>query len=66
MEYTIIVNAASTDPPALQFMAPYAGASIGEEFMEAGKHVLIVYDDLTKHSWAYRALSLLLRRPPGR
>lgn len=66
MEYTIIVTAASTDPPALQFIAPFAGASIGEEFMEAGKHVLIIYDDLTKHSWAYRAMSLLLKRPPGR
>ena len=66
MEYTIIVNAASTDPPALQFIAPFAGAAIGEEFMESGKHVLIVYDDLTKHSWAYRAMSLLLRRPHGR
>ncbi len=66
MEYTIIVSAASTDPPALQFSAPFAGASIGEEFMENGKHVLIIYDDLTKHAWAYRAMSLLLRRPPGR
>ena len=66
MEYTVIVNAASTDPPALQFVAPFAGASIGEEFMESGKHVLIIYDDLTKHAWAYRAMSLLLRRPPGR
>ncbi len=66
MEYTVIVNAASTDPPALQYIAPFAGASIGEEFMENGKHVLIIYDDLTKHAWAYRAMSLLLRRPPGR
>lgn len=66
MEYTIIVSAASTDPPALQFLAPFAGASMGEEFMENGKHVLIIYDDLTKHAWAYRAMSLLLRRPPGR
>ena len=66
MEYSIIVTAASTDPPALQFIAPFAGAAIGEEFMENGKHVLIIYDDLTKHSWAYRAMSLLLRRPPGR
>jgi F-type H+-transporting ATPase subunit alpha len=66
MEYTIIVSAASTDPPALQFLAPFAGAAIGEEFMEKGKHVLIIYDDLTKHAWAYRAMSLLLRRPPGR
>lgn len=66
MDYTIIVNAASTDPPALQFIAPYSGASIGEYFMEKGKHVLIIYDDLTKHAWAYRAMSLLLRRPPGR
>ena len=66
MEYTIIVSAASTDPPALQFLAPFSGASMGEEFMENGKHVLIIYDDLTKHAWAYRAMSLLLRRPPGR
>lgn len=66
MEYSIIVNAASTDPPAMQFIAPYAGAAIGEEFMWNGKHVLIIYDDLTKHAWAYRAMSLLLRRPPGR
>ena len=66
LEYSIIVNAASTDPPALQFIAPFSGAAIGEEFMNSGKHVLIVYDDLTKHSWAYRAMSLLLRRPPGR
>jgi F-type H+-transporting ATPase subunit alpha len=66
MEYSIIINAASTDAPALQFIAPYAGATIGEEFMELGKHVLVVYDDLTKHAWAYRAMSLLLRRPPGR
>ena len=66
MEYSIIVNAASTDPPALQFIAPFSGASIGEEFMENGKHVLIIFDDLTKHAWAYRAMSLLLRRPPGR
>ncbi len=66
MEYSIIVTAASTDPPALQFIAPFAGAAIGEEFMENGKHVLIIYDDLTKHAWAYRAMSLLLRRPPGR
>ena len=66
MEYSIIVNAASTDPPALQFIAPFSGATIGEEFMESGRHVLIIYDDLTKHAWAYRAMSLLLRRPPGR
>lgn len=66
MDYSIIVNAASTDTPAMQFMAPYAGVTIGEYFMNQGKHVLIVYDDLTKHAWAYRAMSLLLRRPPGR
>ncbi|MBI1858169.1 MAG: F0F1 ATP synthase subunit alpha [Candidatus Melainabacteria bacterium] len=66
MEYSIIVNAASTDSPALQFIAPFAGAAIGEELMTRGKHVLIIYDDLTKHAWAYRAMSLLLRRPPGR
>ncbi|MDJ0625617.1 MAG: F0F1 ATP synthase subunit alpha [Candidatus Caenarcaniphilales bacterium] len=66
MDYTIVVNAASTDPPALQYIAPFSGVAIGEEFMYEGKHVLIVYDDLSKHAWAYRSMSLLLRRPPGR
>jgi F-type H+/Na+-transporting ATPase subunit alpha len=66
MEHTIVVAANASDSVALQYMAPYAGCAIGEEFMEQGKDVLIVYDDLSKHAWAYRQLSLLLRRPPGR
>ena len=66
MEHTVVVAANSSDPVALQYLAPYAGCSIAEEFMEQGKDVLIVYDDLSKHAWAYRQLSLLLRRPPGR
>jgi F-type H+-transporting ATPase subunit alpha len=66
MEHTIVVNASASDPAALQFLAPYAGCAIGEEFMEQGKHALIVYDDLSKHAQAYRQVSLLLRRPPGR
>lgn len=66
MEYTTIVNASSDDPAPLQFLAPYAGAAIGEEDMHTGKHALVVYDDLSKHAVAYRQLSLLLQRPPGR
>ncbi|MBI2845665.1 MAG: F0F1 ATP synthase subunit alpha [Chloroflexi bacterium] len=66
LEHTIVVSATASDPAALQYLAPYAGCAMGEEFMEAGKDALIVYDDLTKHSWAYRQVSLLLRRPPGR
>ena len=66
MEYTIIVNATASDPAPLQFIAPYAGCAMGEEFLWAGRHVLIIYDDLSKHATAYRQLSLLLRRPPGR
>jgi len=66
MEYTTIVSATASDTAPLQYIAPYAGCAIGEEWMEAGKDVLIVYDDLSKHAVAYRALSLLLRRPPGR
>jgi F-type H+-transporting ATPase subunit alpha len=66
MEYTIVVNAPASDPATLQFLAPYAGVSMGEYFMEQGKDVLIVYDDLSKQSVAYREVSLLLRRPPGR
>jgi F-type H+/Na+-transporting ATPase subunit alpha len=66
MEHTIIVNASASDPAALQFLAPYAGCAIGEEFMEQGKHALIIFDDLSKHAQAYRQVSLLLRRPPGR
>jgi F-type H+-transporting ATPase subunit alpha len=66
MEYTIVVAADSSDPAPLQYIAPYAGCAMGEEFMEQGKDALILYDDLYKHAWAYRQLSLLLRRPPGR
>lgn len=66
MEYTTIVLAGASDPAPLSFIAPYAGVAIAEYFMEQGKDVLIVYDDLTKHAWAYRQVSLLLRRPPGR
>ncbi|MDR0326522.1 MAG: F0F1 ATP synthase subunit alpha [Oscillospiraceae bacterium] len=66
MEYTVVVAATASDPSPLQYIAPYAGCAIGEEWMEAGKDVLCVYDDLSKHAVAYRALSLLLRRPPGR
>ncbi|MBI2071288.1 MAG: F0F1 ATP synthase subunit alpha [Elusimicrobia bacterium] len=66
MEYTIVVAAASADPAPLLYLAPYAGCAMGEEFMWQGKHVLTIYDDLTKHAQAYRQLSLLLRRPPGR
>jgi F-type H+-transporting ATPase subunit alpha len=66
MKHTIVVAADASDPAPLQYIAPYAGCAMGEEFMERGKDVLIVYDDLYKHAWAYRQLSLLLRRPPGR
>ena len=66
MDYTIVVSAASSDSATLQYLAPYAGCAMGEEFMDNGKDVLIVYDDLSKHAVAYRQLSLLLRRPPGR
>jgi F-type H+/Na+-transporting ATPase subunit alpha len=66
MEYTIVVAADSSDPASLQYIAPYSGCAMGEEFMDQGKDVLIIYDDLYKHAWAYRQLSLLLRRPPGR
>lgn len=66
MEYTIIVSATASDEAPLQYMAPYAGCSMAEEFMYQGKDVLIVYDDLSKHAVAYRTMSLLLRRPPGR
>lgn len=66
MDHTIVVVASAEDPSALQYIAPYAGCAIGEEFMENGRDALIVYDDLSKHAWAYREISLLLRRPPGR
>lgn len=66
MEYSIIVSSTASEPPSLQYVAPYAGAALGEYFMSQGKDVLIVYDDLSKHAVAYRALSLLLKRSPGR
>lgn len=66
MEHTIIVAATSSDPAPLQYLAPYAGCAIGEYFMAQGQDVLVVYDDLTKHAWAYREMSLLLNRPSGR
>ena len=66
MEYTTIVAANASDPAPFQFIAPYAGCALGEFFRDNGKHALVIYDDLTKHAWAYRQLSLLLRRPPGR
>jgi F-type H+-transporting ATPase subunit alpha len=66
MEYTIVLVANASDPAPLQYLAPYSGCAIGEEFMEQGKDALIIYDDLTKHAWAYRQISLILRRPPGR
>jgi len=66
MDYTIVVAATASEPSPLQYIAPYAGCAMGEYFMNKGKHVLIIYDDLSKHAVAYRALSLLIRRPPGR
>jgi F-type H+-transporting ATPase subunit alpha len=66
LEHTIIVAATSGEPAALQYLAPYTGCSMGEWFMEQGEDALIVYDDLSKHAWAYREISLALRRPPGR
>ncbi|MGB4861103.1 MAG: F0F1 ATP synthase subunit alpha, partial [Tepidiformaceae bacterium] len=66
MEHTIVVAANASDSAALQYLAPYAGCTMGEEIMESGRDALIVYDDLSKHAWAYRQMSLLLRRPPGR
>ena len=66
MDHTIVVAANASDPAPLQYIAPYAGCAMGEEFMERGQDALVVYDDLSKHAWAYRQLSLLLRRPPGR
>ncbi len=66
MEHTIVVAANAADPAAMQYLAPYAGCAMAEEFMWQGKDALIIYDDLSKHAWAYRQMSLLLRRPPGR
>jgi F-type H+-transporting ATPase subunit alpha len=66
MEYTTVVMASASDPAAMNYIAPYTGCAIGEWFMENGKDALVVYDDLSKHAWAYRQVSLLMRRPPGR
>jgi len=66
MDYTIVVTASASDAAPMQYIAPFSGAAIGEYFRDNGKHALIIYDDLSKHAWAYRQLSLLLRRPPGR
>ena len=66
MDYTVVVSASASDSASLQYIAPYAGCAIGEFFMDQGKDALVVYDDLSKHAWAYREISLLLRRPPGR
>ncbi len=66
LEYTIVVAATASEPAPLQYIAPYSGCAMGEYFMEQGKHALIIYDDLSKHAVAYREISLLLRRPPGR
>ncbi len=66
MDYTVVVSAGASEPAPMSYLAPYAGVTIGEYFMDKGKDVLIIYDDLTKQAWAYREMSLLLRRPPGR
>jgi F-type H+-transporting ATPase subunit alpha len=66
MEHTVIVVAGAADPAPMQYLAPYAGCAIGEYFMDQGKDALVIFDDLSKHAWAYREISLLLRRPPGR
>jgi F-type H+-transporting ATPase subunit alpha len=66
MDYTIVVSATASEPAPLLYIAPYAGCAMGEEFTWQGKHVLVIYDDLSKHAQSYRQLSLLLRRPPGR
>src|SRR6266550_5779400 len=66
MEHTIMVVAGASDPAPLKYIAPYAGCAMGEEFMESGRDALIIYDDLTKHAEAYRNISLIIRRPPGR
>ena len=66
LEHTVVVAASASEPAPLQYIAPYAGCAIGEFFMEQGRDALVIYDDLSKHAWAYRQVSLLLRRPPGR
>lgn len=63
MDYTVVVVAGASDPAPMQYFAPYAGCAIGEEFMHQGKDALVIYDDLSKHAWAYRQMSLILRRP---
>ena len=66
MEYTVVVAATASDPAPLQYISPYSGCAIGEYFRDNGMHALVIYDDLTKQAAAYRQLSLMLRRPPGR
>jgi len=66
MDYTVVVASSAADPAPMQYFAPYAGTAIGEYFMDRGQHALLIYDDLSKHAWAYRQMSLILRRPPGR
>jgi len=66
MDYTVVVSSSASEPSPLQYLAPYAGATIGEYYRDSGRDALVIYDDLTKHAWAYRQMSLLLRRPPGR
>ena len=66
MDYTIVINAAASHPAVTQYLAPYVGTALGEYFMFKGEDALIIYDDLSKHAVAYREISLLLRRPPGR
>ena len=66
MDHTVVEAAPAADSPAMQYIAPYAGCSMGEYFLDNGEDALIIYDDLTKQAWAYRQVSLLLRRPPGR
>ncbi len=66
MEYTIVVSATASDPASFLYLAPYAGAALGEYFMEKGKDALVIYDDLTKHAWAWRQIALILKRSPGR
>ena len=66
LDYTVVVSAGASEPAALQYLAPYTGAAIAEHFMYQGKATLVIYDDLTKQAQAYRQMSLLLKRPPGR
>jgi len=66
MDYTVVLSSPASEPSPLQYLAPYAGTTIGEYYRDSGRHALVIYDDLTKHAWAYRQMSLLLRRPPGR